>query len=358
MRKWNFCAGPAVLPEDVLKEVKSELLEFNNSGSSIMEMSHRSEIYTSVALEAKQDLIEILHIPKNYDVLFLQGGATHQFSMIPYNFGHNTKEADYVLSGSWSKKAISEASKIIKVNTIASSEGKNYSYAPHFKDWKLSEKAAYVHYCPNETIQGVAIHETPIVDKPLISDASSVILSEPLDVSKFSLIYAGAQKNIGPAGLTIVIIDREFMEYGDKNIPNILKYCEHSISGSMLNTPPTFAWYIAGKVFKWIKKSGGLNNFSEQNNKKANGLYKFIDESSFYSNNIDKNNRSIMNVTFFLLNDDLDKLFLSKAEENGLLNLKGHRSVGGMRASIYNAMPFDGVEDLIQFMDDFESKYG
>ena len=358
MRKWNFCAGPAALPEDVLKEVKSELLEFNNSGSSIMEMSHRSEIYTSVALEAKQDLIEILNIPKNYDVLFLQGGATHQFSMIPYNFGHNTKEADYVLSGSWSKKAISEASKIIKVNTIASSEGKNYSYAPQFKDWKLSENAAYVHYCPNETIQGVAIHETPIVDKPLISDASSIILSEPLDVSKFSLIYAGAQKNIGPAGLTVVIIDREFMEYGDQNIPNILKYCEHSISESMLNTPPTFAWYIAGKVFKWIIKSGGLNYFSDQNNKKANALYKFIDESSFYSNNIDKNNRSIMNVTFFLLNDDLDKLFLSKAEENGLLNLKGHRSVGGMRASIYNAMPFDGVEDLIQFMDDFESKYG
>jgi len=358
MRKWNFCAGPAALPEDVLKEVKSELLEFNNSGSSIMEMSHRSEIYTSVALEAKKDLIEILNIPKNYDVLFLQGGATHQFSMIPYNFGHNTKEADYVLSGSWSKKAILEASNIIKVNTIASSEGKNYSYAPHFKDWKLSEKAAYVHYCPNETIQGVAIHETPIVDKPLISDASSIILSEPLDVSKFSLIYAGAQKNIGPAGLTIVIIDREFMEYGDQNIPNILKYCEHSISGSMLNTPPTFAWYMAGKVFKWIKKSGGLNYFSEQNNKKANALYKYIDKSSFYSNNIDKNNRSIMNVTFFLANNDLDKLFLSNAEENGLLNLKGHRSVGGMRASIYNAMPFDGVKDLIQFMDDFESKYG
>ncbi len=196
MRKWNFCAGPAALPEDVLKEVKSELLEFNNSGSSIMEMSHRSEIYTSVALEAKKDLIEILNIPKNYDVLFLQGGATHQFSMIPYNFGHNTKQADYVLSGSWSKKAILEATKIIKVNTIASSEGKNYSYAPQFKDWKLSENAAYVHYCPNETIQGVAIHETPIVDKPLISDASSVILSEPLDVSKFSLIYAGAQKTL------------------------------------------------------------------------------------------------------------------------------------------------------------------
>ena len=358
MRKWNFCAGPAVLPEDVLKEVKSEFLEFNNSGTSIMEMSHRSEIYTSVAIEAKKDLIEILNIPKNYDVLFLQGGATHQFSMVPYNFGHNTKEADYVLSGSWSKKAISEASKIIKVNTIASSEGKNFTYAPDPNDWKVSEKSAYLHFCPNETIQGVAIHEPPIIDKPLISDASSVILSEPLDVSKFSLIYAGAQKNIGPSGLTIVIIDREFMEYGDQNIPNILKYSEHSNSDSMLNTPPTFAWYMAGKVFKWIKDSGGLDYFSIQNNKKANALYKFIDESSFYSNNIDIKNRSIMNITFFLANDDLDKTFLLNAEENGLLNLKGHRSVGGMRASIYNAMPFEGVEELIKFMDYFESKYG
>ena len=358
MRKWNFCAGPAVLPEDVLKEVKSEFLEFNNSGTSIMEMSHRSEIYTSVAIEAKKDLIEILNIPKNYDVLFLQGGATHQFSMVPYNFGHNTKEADYILSGSWSKKAISEASKIIKVNTIASSEGKNFTYAPDPNDWKVSEKSAYLHFCPNETIQGVAIHEPPIIDKPLISDASSVILSEPLDVSKFSLIYAGAQKNIGPSGLTIVIIDREFMEYGDQNIPNILKYSEHSNSDSMLNTPPTFAWYMAGKVFKWIKDSGGLDYFSIQNNKKAHALYKFIDESSFYSNNIDIKNRSIMNITFFLANDDLDKTFLLNAEENGLLNLKGHRSVGGMRASIYNAMPFEGVEELIKFMDYFESKYG
>ena len=283
MRKWNFCAGPAVLPEDVLKEVKSEFLEFNNSGTSIMEMSHRSEIYTSVAIEAKKDLIEILNIPKNYDVLFLQGGATHQFSMVPYNFGHNTKEADYVLSGSWSKKAISEASKIIKVNTIASSEGKNFTYAPDPKDWKVSEKSAYLHYCPNETIQGVAIHEPPIIDKPLISDASSVILSEPLDVSKFSLIYAGAQKNIGPAGLTIVIIKKEFMEHGNSNLPNLFRYSEHAKSDSMLNTPPTFSWYVAGKVFKWIKKSGGLDFFKEQNQLKASNLYNFIDISDFCS---------------------------------------------------------------------------
>ena len=358
MRKWNFCAGPAAISEDVLQEVKSELLEFNNSGASIMEISHRSEVYSSVAREAKSDLIEILNIPDNYEVLFLQGGATHQFSMVPYNFGHNTKEADYILSGTWSKKAIAEASKIIKVNTIATSEGKSFSYAPDYKDWPISDNAAYVHYCPNETIQGVAYHEIPNINKPLIADASSVILSEPLDVNKFSLIYAGAQKNIGPAGLTIVIIDRDFMEYGNPNIPNILKYSEHSLSESMLNTPPTFAWYMAGKVFKWIKDSGGLDYFKIQNHKKASKLYEFIDNSSFYFNNVDSVNRSIMNVPFLLANDDLDKTFLSEAEDNELLNLKGHRSVGGMRASIYNAMPLEGVEELIKFMEHFESSYG
>jgi phosphoserine aminotransferase len=358
MRKWNFCAGPAVISEEVLEEVKSELLEYNNSGASIMEVSHRSKLYSSVAVEAKQDLIDILNIPKNYDVLFLQGGATHQFSMVPYNFGNSSGGADYILSGSWSKKAISEASKITKVNTIASSEAKNYCYAPDPKAWKISENSAYVHYCPNETIQGVAIHEAPNLNKPIISDASSVILSEPLDVSKFSLIYAGAQKNIGPAGLTIVIIDKDFMELGNQKIPNILKYSEHSIAESMLNTPPTFAWYMAGKVFKWIKEKGGLEFFKQQNYSKASKLYQYIDSSDFYSNNIDIENRSIMNVTFFLENDELDSPFLLHAEENGLLNLKGHRSVGGMRASIYNAMPLEGVEELIKYMKYFESKYG
>ena len=358
MRKWNFCAGPAAISEEVLEEVQSELLEYKNAGASIMEVSHRSKLYSAVADEAKQDLIEILNIPKNYDVLFLQGGATHQFSMVPYNFCHSSGEADYILSGTWSKKAISEASKIIKVNTIASSEAKNYSYAPDPKTWNLSESAAYVHYCPNETIQGVAIHDIPSVDKPIISDASSVILSEPLDVNKFSLIYAGAQKNIGPAGLTIVIIERDFMELGNQKIPNILKYSEHSIADSMLNTPPTFAWYMAGKVFKWIKKKGGLEFFKQQNHTKASKLYEYIDSSDFYSNKIDIENRSIMNVTFFLENDELDSPFLLQAEENGLLNLKGHRSVGGMRASIYNAMPLQGVEELINYMKYFESKNG
>ena len=358
MRKWNFCAGPAVISEEVLEEVKSELLEYNNSGTSIMEVSHRSRLYSSVAAEAKQDLIDILNIPKNYDVLFLQGGATHQFSMVPYNFGNSSGEADYILSGSWSKKAISEASKIIKVNTIASSEAKNYSYAPDPKTWKISEKSAYVHYCPNETIQGVAIHEAPNVNKPIISDASSVILSEPLDVSKFSLIYAGAQKNIGPAGLTIVIIDRDFMELGNQKIPNILKYSEHSIAESMLNTPPTFAWYMAGKVFKWLKSEGGLEVICKKNHFKANTLYQYIDESNFFSNPVAIENRSIMNIPFILADNNLDSLFIEQAEQNGLLNLKGHRSLGGMRASIYNAMPIEGVHDLIEFMKDFEKKNG
>ena len=358
MRKWNFCAGPAAISEEVLKEVKSELMEFNNCGASIMEVSHRSKLYTSVAVEAKYDLIDLLNIPENYDVLFLQGGATHQFSMVPYNFGHISKEADYVLSGSWSKKAISEASKILNVNTIASSEAKNYTYAPNPENWQISKNSAYVHYCPNETIEGVAIHKPPSLKKPIIADASSVILSEPLDVNKFSLIYAGAQKNIGPAGLTIVIIDRAFMELGSQKIPNIFKYTEHSNSDSMLNTPPTFAWYMAGKVFKWIKKSGGLEYFRDQNHNKASKLYNFIDNSSFYSNKVDIENRSIMNVPFFLEDDELESTFLIEAEENSLLNLKGHRSVGGMRASIYNAMPLQGVEELIKFMDYFETKYG
>ena len=311
-----------------------------------------------VATDAKNDFIDLLKIPETHDVLFLQGGATYQFAMIPMNFGSINKKADYVLSGTWSKKAISEASKLINVNTIASSEDSNFSYAPNPLDWKVSDDASYVHYCPNETIQGVAIHKIPGIKKPLLADMSSVILSEPLDVSKYSLIYAGAQKNIGPAGLTMVIVDKNYMEEEDDTLPNILRYSKHSQAGSMLNTPPTFAWYMAGKVFKWIKKSGGLNFFKEQNHKKASSLYDFIDSSSFYSNPVNVENRSIMNIPFILADKSLDTVFLKEAEENGLLNLKGHRSVGGMRASIYNAMPLEGVNQLIDFMKVFEAKYG
>jgi phosphoserine aminotransferase len=356
MRKLNFCAGPAVISEYVLDEVKQELLEWGDSGMSIMEMSHRSKIYDKVACDAKKDFIDLLNIPDTHDVLFLQGGATHQFAMIPMNFGK--VKADYVLSGAWSKKAISEASKIINVNTIASSEESNFSYAPNSNKWKINRDSSYLHYCPNETIQGVAIHDIPRTDIPLVADMSSVILSEPLDTSRFSLIYAGAQKNIGPAGLTMVIINKEFMKNDNPELPNILRYSKHSESDSMLNTPPTFSWYMAGKVFKWIKKSGGLEFFRDQNHKKAETLYSFIDNSSFYSNPVDVENRSIMNIPFILADSKLDSVFLKEAEDNGLLNLKGHRSVGGMRASIYNAMPLEGVNQLVDFMKVFEAKYG
>jgi len=358
MRKWNFCAGPAVISEEVISEVRAELLDYKNSGTSIMEMSHRSETYSNIAYEAKEDLIKLLHIPKNYDVLFLQGGATHQFSMIPMNFKNLTGTADYITTGAWTKKAFIEGSKIMDLKNIYSSEDNNFTSAPNIEDLRISENASYVHYCPNETIHGNAIHEIPNINKPLIADMSSSILSKPIDVKNFSLIYAGAQKNIGPAGLTLVIIDKDFMLTGNEALPNILKYSEHAKSDSMLNTPPTFPWYVAGKVFKWMQKMGGLDYFKKQNELKAYKLYEFIDNSDFYSNPVEINNRSIMNIPFILSDSKLESTFLSSSEENGLLNLKGHRSVGGMRASIYNAMPLEGVEELIKFMDYFEKKYG
>ena len=358
MRKWNFCAGPAVISEEVLSEVQSELLEYPDSGSSIMEMSHRSSTYMKVALDAKQDLKDILKIPENYEILFLQGGATHQFSMIPMNFKNLTGSADYITTGSWTKKAFIEGSKIMDIKEIYSSEKGGFTCAPDLENLELSENAAYVHYCPNETIEGNAIHKVPKINKPLVADMSSVILSEPIEIGNFSLIYAGAQKNIGPAGLTIVIIKKEFMEHCNSNLPNLFRYSEHAKSDSMLNTPPTFSWYVAGKVFRWIKKSGGLDFFKEQNKMKASKLYDFIDKSDFYSNPVKPANRSTMNVPFILKDSALDAAFLNESEENGLLNLKGHRSVGGMRASIYNAMPLEGVNELIKFMNYFESKHG
>ena len=358
MRKWNFCAGPAVISEEVLSEVQSELLEYPDSGSSIMEMSHRSSTYMKVALDAKQDLKDILKIPENYEILFLQGGATHQFSMIPMNFKNLTGSADYITTGSWTKKALIEGSKIMNIKEIYSSEKDSFTCAPDLENLELSENAAYVHYCPNETIEGNAIHKVPKINKPLVADMSSVILSKPIEIGNFSLIYAGAQKNIGPAGLTIVIIKKEFMEHCNSNLPNLFRYSEHAKSDSMLNTPPTFSWYVAGKVFRWIKKSGGLDFFKEQNKMKASNLYDFIDKSDFYSNPVKPANRSIMNVPFILADSALDDSFLDESEENGLLNLKGHRSVGGMRASIYNAMPLEGVNELIKFMNYFESKHG
>ena len=356
MREWNFSAGPSVISAEVLKEVQSELLEFKESGMSVMEMSHRSDIFSEISNNAKKDLINLLKVPDDYDVLFLQGGATHQFSMIAFNYKHLSSTADYVTTGSWTKKAFYEATKIFDPNEVFKSDEDICKKVPNIEELRLSKNAAYLHYCPNETIEGVAFHEIPKIDTPLIADMSSVILSEPLEVNKFSIIYAGAQKNIGPAGLTIVIINKEFMEMGNKNLPNILKYSEHSKSNSMLNTPPTFSWYIAGKVFKWMINLGGLDYFEKQNKLKASLLYNFIDNSDFYENTIDASSRSIMNVPFNLKESKFEEKFLSEALNNGLLNLKGHRSVGGMRASIYNAMPLEGVKDLIKFMDYFKSK--
>lgn len=358
MRVRNFCAGPAVIAESVLEEVKSELLEWGDSGMSIMEMSHRSSIYNEVAMTAKKDFIDLMAIPADYDVLFLQGGATHQFSMVPMNFSSKNKSADYLLTGAWSKKAISEASNLSNINIVASSEVDKFTNIPDIESWNLDSNAKYFHYAPNETIQGVAMHNPPDIETPIVADMSSVILSEPIDVSRFKLIYAGAQKNIGPAGLTMVIIHKEMFEQENTDIPNIFKYSKHSENNSMLNTPPTFAWYMAGKVFKWLKAKGGLEAMKLQNHEKAETLYNFIDASSFYSNPVNVSDRSIMNVPFILANSALDSLFLEQAEDRGLLNLKGHRSVGGMRASIYNAMPIDGVHDLIGFMKDFEKYNG
>ena len=357
MRKWNFSAGPAAIPEVVLKEAQAEMLEWKGSGMSVMEMSHRSSDYIDVANTARQDLIDLLNIPSDYQVLFLQGGATLQFSMLPMNFGFKGI-ADYLLSGSWSKKAINEASKITNINIVASSESSNFDHVPNEETWKCSENSAYLHYVANETIQGNALHAPPSSKAPLIADMSSVILSEPIDVSRFSMIYAGAQKNIGPAGLTICIIKNDFLKDASTDLPGMLQYVKHADAESMFNTPPTFAWYLSGKVFTWLKGQGGLESIGEINNLKAQRLYDFIDESDLYSNPVFEENRSIMNIPFLLADPELDAEFLHDAENAGLLNLKGHRSVGGMRASIYNAVPIEAVDALINFMGDFQSKHG
>ena len=357
MRKWNFSAGPAAIPEEVLQEAQAEMLEWEGSGMSVMEMSHRSSEYTDIANKARQDLIDLLKVPNDYQVLFLQGGATLQFSMVPMNFGLQGV-ADYVISGSWSKKAIYEASKLVDTNVVCTSESSNFNNVPNETSWNCTENAAYLHYVANETIQGNALHIPPMTNAPLISDMSSVILSEPIDISRFSLIYAGAQKNIGPAGLTICIIKNDFLKTASAELPGMLQYAKHADADSMFNTPPTFAWYLSGKVFAWLKNKGGLDSIGEINKLKAKKLYDFIDNSDFYSNPVNKENRSIMNVPFLLKKPDLDTKFLTEAENAGLLNLKGHRSVGGMRASIYNATPIEAVDALINFMGDFQSKHG
>ncbi|HEY9198007.1 MAG TPA: 3-phosphoserine/phosphohydroxythreonine transaminase [Gammaproteobacteria bacterium] len=358
-RVFNFSAGPAVLPEAVLQQARDEMVDWQGSGMSVMEMSHRGKEFMSIAAQAESDLRDIMGIPANYKVLFLQGGASSQFAMIPMNLLRGKQGADYINTGAWSKKAIGEAKKYCSVNVAATAEASNFNSIPAFADWKLSKDAAYLHYTPNETIGGVEFHWVPEAgDVPLVVDMSSTILSRPIDVSKFGLIYAGAQKNIGPAGLTVVIVREDLIGETIPGTPTMFDYKIHVDNESMYNTPPTYGWYLAGLVFQWIKQQGGLNKMAEMNKRKADKLYAAIDNSGFYKNPVDPACRSWMNVPFVLANPDLDKAFLSEAKDAGMIALKGHRSVGGMRASIYNAMPEAGVDALIGFMADFQKRNG
>ncbi|MBI5057153.1 MAG: 3-phosphoserine/phosphohydroxythreonine transaminase [Nitrospirae bacterium] len=358
-RVFNFSAGPAMLPQEVLEQAASEMLDWRGSGMSVMEMSHRGKEYISIAKKAETDLREIMGIPNNYKVLFLQGGASTQFAMIPMNLLRDKKTADYINTGQWSKKAISEAKRYCTVNVVATSEAKNFTTVPPRSDWKLNPDAAYVHYTPNETIGGVEFDSIPDAGKvPIVADMSSTVLSRPIDVSKFGLIYAGAQKNIGPAGLTIVVIREDLIGDPLPGTPVMFTYKTHAENDSMYNTPPTYAWYIAGLVFEWIKRKGGLTEMAEINKRKADKLYAAIDKSGFYKNPVDPQYRSWMNIPFTLKNAELDNKFIEGAKAAGLVALKGHRSVGGMRASIYNAMPEEGVDALITFMQEFQKKNG
>ena len=357
-RPYNFSAGPAMLPEAVLEQAKAEMLDWHGSGMSVMEMSHRGKEFVSIAEQAEADLRELLAVPANYKVLFLQGGASSQFAMVPMNLLRGKTKADYLNTGQWSKKAISEAKKFCQVNVVGSSEAVNFTTVPARADWKCDPEAAYLHYTPNETIGGVEMHQVPEVGVPLAADFSSTLLSRPLDVSQFGVIYAGAQKNIGPAGLTIVIVREDLIGQTIAGAPTMLDYAVMVKDGSMYNTPPTYAWYIAGLVFQWIKAQGGLTAMGAHNKAKAELLYKAIDESGFYKNPVDPAYRSWMNVPFILPDAALDKPFLAEAKTVGLLTLAGHRSVGGMRASIYNAMPMAGVKALVDFMADFQKRHG
>ena len=358
-RVFNFSAGPAALPEEVLRQAADELLDWNGSGQSVMEMSHRGKEYMAIHAQAEADLRELLAIPANYKVLFLQGGATLQFEMIPINLLRGKAGADYVHTGEWAKKAIKEAKLFGQVNVVASSEDANFSYAPAQKDWDLDRNAAYVHYTANETIGGVEFHWTPDTgDVPLVCDMSSNILSKPVDVSKYGLIYAGAQKNIGPAGLTIVIVRDDLIGKAVPTPPTMLDYKIHADNDSMYNTPPTYGIYIAGLVFQWLKRQGGLAAMERKNLEKAALLYDFLDGSTFFANPVRKEDRSRMNVPFTLKNAELDDAFLKGAKERNMIQLKGHRSVGGMRASIYNAMPIAGVRALVDYLREFERRNG
>ena len=358
-RVFNFSAGPAALPLEVLQQAQAEMVNWHGCGMSVMEMSHRGKEYMAIQAEAEADLRELMGISANYKVLFLQGGASLQFAMVPMNLLRGKASADYLNTGEWSKKAIKEAKKYGAVNVIASSEDKNFSYAPAFSQWKLDPNAAYVHITQNETIGGVEIFETPDTGNvPLVSDMSSTILSRPFDVSKFGLIYAGAQKNIGPAGLTIVIVREDLIGQTVAGTPTMMDYQIQAENDSMYNTPPTYAIYIAGLVFKMLKAKGGIAAMEKTNRAKAKILYDVLDASSFFASPVAKENRSLMNIPFTLKNADLDEEFIKGAKARGMIQLKGHRSVGGMRASIYNAMPIAGVQTLVDWMREFERSHG
>ena len=355
-RKFNFGAGPATMPESVLLEVQEELLDWNGLGLSVMEISHRSPEFIEIAKQAETDFRDLLSITDDYAVLFTHGGATMQNAAVPLNLASKDGIADYVNSGHWAKRSMKEAERYTNINVAASSEHNNFNYFPEQNSWTVSEDSSYIHYTPNETIGGLCLRSIEYSNVPIVADYSSGILSEPIDIDKFSLIYGGAQKNIGPSGLGFVIVKKDLLGNAQSITPNLLNYTLIHEGESMSNTPPTFAWYVAGKVFKWLKSLGGVEEIGKINNRKAKKLYQFIDDSNFYENNINKENRSIMNIPFLLRNDDLDTKFLSESKNAGLLALKGHRSVGGMRASIYNGLPEEAVDTLIEFMDDFEKK--
>ena len=357
MRVYNFSAGPAMLPEEVLKRAADEMLEYGTSGQSVMEMSHRSKEYQAIIDSVEAGLREVMSIPDIYKVLFLQGGASSQFAMIPLNLMNKNHKADFVITGQWANKAYQEASRYGKCNVIASSKDKTFSYIPELDKSKFDPEADYFHICYNNTIYGTRFNELPETgDVPLVADMSSCILSEPVDVSKFGLIYAGAQKNMGPAGLTVVIIREDLIGNAMEMTPTMFNYKIHADNGSMYNTPPTYGIYILGLVLDWIKEMGGLTEMEKRNKRKAELLYSFLDSSKLFKATVQGKDRSLMNVPFVTGNEELDAKFVSEAKKAGLINIKGHRTVGGMRASIYNAMPYEGVEKLVEFMRKFEAE--
>ena len=355
-RLYNFSAGPAILPEEVLKIAADEMLEYKTSGQSVMEMSHRSKEYQAIFDECEAVLREVMSVPDNYKVLFLQGGASSQFAMVPLNIMNKSGKADFVITGQWAKKAYNEANRYGECKVIASSDDKTFSYIPRLDKSTFTADADYFHICQNNTIYGTRFSSLPDTGNvPLVADMSSCILSEPIDVSKYGIIYAGAQKNMGPAGLTVVIIREDLIGNAKDFTPTMFNYKTHSDNGSMFNTPPTYGIYILKLVLEWIKSNGGLTAMKTHNETKAAILYDFLDSSKMFKATVEGKDRSIMNVTFVTGNDELDAKFVSEAKKQGLINLKGHRSVGGMRASIYNAMPIKGVEKLVEFMKEFEA---